>query len=131
MPTSVSLRGGRRASLRHRLALVATTVSWADASRSYAAVIDELSKQAAAVDPVEPAKVIEAAAREGVIVCSVLTTHSHWDHSGGNEEFSKLVPDAVIYGGKRECDCTAGRAVSGTVAAVLAATLSIPAGDAR
>ncbi|KAA0168562.1 hypothetical protein FNF31_00442 [Cafeteria roenbergensis] len=65
-------------------------------------LIDELSKQAAAVDPVEPAKVIEAAAREGVIICSVLTTHSHWDHSGGNEEFSKLVPDAVIYGGKHD-----------------------------
>lgn len=32
----------------------------------------------AAVDPVEPSKLIEAAKKEGLQISSVLTTHHHW-----------------------------------------------------
>lgn len=32
----------------------------------------------AAVDPVEPSKVIEAAKKEGLKISTVLTTHHHW-----------------------------------------------------
>ena len=29
----------------------------------------------------------------------VLTTHHHWDHSGGNQELDKLIPGLEFYGG--------------------------------
>lgn len=32
----------------------------------------------AAVDPVEPSKLLDAAQREGVKISTVLTTHHHW-----------------------------------------------------
>ena len=38
-------------------------------------LIDEASSVAAVVDPAEPDKVLAAAAREGVTVTTVLTTH--------------------------------------------------------
>jgi len=53
-------------------------------------LIDERSKKAAVVDPVEPESVLEAVAEEKVDLTTVLTTHHHWDHAGGNE---KLVSD--------------------------------------
>ena len=34
--------------------------------------------RAAAVDPAEPQKVLDAAAKEGVELTTVLTTHKHW-----------------------------------------------------
>lgn len=34
--------------------------------------------RAAAVDPAEPQKVLDAAAKEGVELSTVLTTHKHW-----------------------------------------------------
>lgn len=45
-------------------------------------LIDEKSKTCAAVDPVEPKKLVEAVAEEGVKLTTVLTTHHHWDHAG-------------------------------------------------
>lgn len=47
-------------------------------------VIDEATKQAAAVDPYDMTKVNEAAETEGVHIVANLTTHHHHDHSGGN-----------------------------------------------
>lgn len=41
-------------------------------------VIDEKTKQAAVVDPVEPEKVISVARENGVEIKLVLTTHHHW-----------------------------------------------------
>lgn len=58
------------------------------------------TKEAAIVDPVNPEAVIEAVKNEKVNLKSVLTTHHHWDHAGGNE---KLVlsfnSPLTIYGG--------------------------------
>uniref|UniRef100_A0A7S1G503 hydroxyacylglutathione hydrolase n=1 Tax=Bicosoecida sp. CB-2014 TaxID=1486930 RepID=A0A7S1G503_9STRA len=62
-------------------------------------IIDEESKVAAAVDAVEPAKVEAAAAAAGVSVELVLTTHNHWDHAGGNEEYASLKAGLTIVGG--------------------------------
>jgi len=62
-------------------------------------LIDEENKVAGAVDPAEPEKVLAAARNEGVNVTSVLTTHHHWDHAGGNEQISQLLPSLEIYGG--------------------------------
>lgn len=81
----------------------------------------------AAVDPVEPAKAIEAARNENLQISKVLTTHHHWyildklrelcvgflhcsvftscngrDHAGGNEEISKLIPGIEIIGGEHD-----------------------------
>jgi len=62
-------------------------------------LIDEEAKVAAAVDPAEPTKVLEAAQREGVRIESILTTHHHLDHAGGNEEFKKQQAHVAVYGG--------------------------------
>jgi hydroxyacylglutathione hydrolase len=54
---------------------------------------------AAAVDPVEPKKVLEAAEKEGVPIKAIYTTHHHWDHAGGNEELLKSLPKGTpVYG---------------------------------
>ncbi|XP_010558112.1 PREDICTED: hydroxyacylglutathione hydrolase cytoplasmic [Tarenaya hassleriana] len=62
-------------------------------------IIDESSGDAAAVDPVEPDKVIGAAEQHGAQIKLVLTTHHHWDHAGGNEKIKQLVPGIKVYGG--------------------------------
>ncbi|KAL6131737.1 hypothetical protein ACLB2K_070111 [Fragaria x ananassa] len=62
-------------------------------------IIDESTKEAAVVDPVEPEKVLKAAQEHGAQVKIVLTTHHHWDHAGGNEKIKELVPGIKVYGG--------------------------------
>jgi hydroxyacylglutathione hydrolase len=62
-------------------------------------IIDETTKAAAAVDPVEPEKVLAAASEVGAYIDCVLTTHHHWDHAGGNEKMRLLVPGIKVYGG--------------------------------
>eukprot|EP00963_Diacronema_lutheri_P011995 scaffold1554_cov332-Pavlova_lutheri.AAC.8 len=60
-------------------------------------------KECATVDPVEPHNVLRCAQERGWKTCrNVLTTHKHWDHAGGNEEFAKLVPGCAVYGGEKE-----------------------------
>jgi len=41
-------------------------------------IVDESTKEAAAVDPVEPEKVLEASISLGLTIKFVLTTHHHW-----------------------------------------------------
>ncbi|KAF8163144.1 beta-lactamase-like protein [Crassisporium funariophilum] len=60
-------------------------------------LIDEPSLKAAAVDPYDVAKVAEAAQTHGVEIVAGITTHHHFDHSGGNEALK--YPNAIIYGG--------------------------------
>ncbi|KAL5733058.1 hypothetical protein ACOSP7_032396 [Xanthoceras sorbifolium] len=62
-------------------------------------IIDEGTKEAAVVDPVEPEKVLEVAKRHGVDLKIILTTHHHWDHAGGNEKMKEMVPGIKVYGG--------------------------------
>ena len=47
-------------------------------SDNYAYLLIANDGTTAAVDPVEPVKVISAAEKEGVKISSVLTTHHHW-----------------------------------------------------
>eukprot|EP00871_Galdieria_phlegrea_P004907 jgi/Galph1/5417/GphlegSOOS_G4088.1 len=63
-------------------------------------LIDTTKNIAAAVDPVEPEKVLEIATKERVKLTHVLTTHRHWDHAGGNEKMAELVPGITIVGGE-------------------------------
>ncbi|CAL8305766.1 unnamed protein product [Merluccius merluccius] len=67
-------------------------------------LIDVESKEAAVVDPVEPVKVIEAVRKHGVRLTTVLTTHHHWDHAGGNEKMVRLMPRLKVYGGDDRVD---------------------------
>lgn len=80
-------------------------------------IVDEKTKQAAVVDPVEPDTVLQAVKEEGVNLTKVLTTHHHWyvykiidlywilscscrDHSGGNEGLVKKSQNTLqVYGG--------------------------------
>ncbi|KAJ6657306.1 hypothetical protein lerEdw1_002673 [Lerista edwardsae] len=62
-------------------------------------LIDEDTKEAAIVDPVQPQKVVDAAKKHGVKLTTVLTTHHHWDHAGGNEKLVKMEPGLQVYGG--------------------------------
>ncbi|XP_061741187.1 hydroxyacylglutathione hydrolase, mitochondrial isoform X1 [Nerophis ophidion] len=67
-------------------------------------LIDTDTKEAAIVDPVEPVKVVEAVRKHGVRLTTVLTTHHHWDHAGGNEKMVKLIPGLKVYGGDDRVD---------------------------
>ncbi|PFX29497.1 Hydroxyacylglutathione hydrolase, mitochondrial [Stylophora pistillata] len=62
-------------------------------------VVDDKTQEAAIVDPVEPKKVIDAVHKEGVKLTTVLTTHHHWDHAGGNVELAELVKGLTVCGG--------------------------------
>ncbi|XP_027043429.1 hydroxyacylglutathione hydrolase, mitochondrial-like isoform X1 [Pocillopora damicornis] len=62
-------------------------------------VVDEKTQEAAIVDPVEPKKVVNAVQKEGVKLTTVLTTHHHWDHAGGNAELAELVKGLTVCGG--------------------------------
>ncbi|XP_075973804.1 hydroxyacylglutathione hydrolase tenzing norgay isoform X2 [Anticarsia gemmatalis] len=62
-------------------------------------IVDKATKEAAIVDPVEPKTVLEAVKQNGVNLTTVLTTHHHWDHAGGNDELVKLHPGLKVYGG--------------------------------
>ena len=48
-------------------------------------LIDDATQTAAAFDTYDVAKVKSAAEKMGVTVSANLTTHHHFDHSGGNE----------------------------------------------
>eukprot|EP00106_Octopus_bimaculoides_P016380 XP_014783822.1 PREDICTED: hydroxyacylglutathione hydrolase, mitochondrial-like [Octopus bimaculoides] len=62
-------------------------------------LIDDTTKLCAAVDPVDPKLIMSAVQEEGVSLTTVLTTHHHWDHAGGNEGLVKLAPGIDVFGG--------------------------------
>ncbi|CAI0457333.1 unnamed protein product [Linum tenue] len=67
--------------------------------RNLIGIIDEATREAAVVDPVEPEKLVEAAGEHGVQIKLVLTTHHHWDHAGGNAKMREMIPGIKVYGG--------------------------------
>ncbi|KAK2704004.1 hydroxyacylglutathione hydrolase, mitochondrial-like isoform X2 [Artemia franciscana] len=62
-------------------------------------LVDKESGNAAAVDPVEPEKLLQKVEELQVNLTTVLTTHHHWDHAGGNVELAKLRPGLIVVGG--------------------------------
>ncbi|KAI8610850.1 hydroxyacylglutathione hydrolase [Chytriomyces sp. MP71] len=68
---------------------------------NYAYLIQTAADEAAAVDPCEPDKLMKVAKQRGWRITSVLTTHHHLDHSGGNEDMVRLLadPSLKVYGG--------------------------------
>lgn len=63
-------------------------------------IVCNKTQDAAIVDPVNPETVLEAVQQEKVNLKSVLTTHHHWDHAGGNEKLVSLFKEPLtVYGG--------------------------------
>eukprot|EP00577_Skeletonema_sp_RCC1716_P018310 CAMPEP_0113401180 /NCGR_PEP_ID=MMETSP0013_2-20120614/16546_1 /TAXON_ID=2843 ORGANISM="Skeletonema costatum, Strain 1716" /NCGR_SAMPLE_ID=MMETSP0013_2 /ASSEMBLY_ACC=CAM_ASM_000158 /LENGTH=262 /DNA_ID=CAMNT_0000286353 /DNA_START=75 /DNA_END=863 /DNA_ORIENTATION=- /assembly_acc=CAM_ASM_000158 len=63
-------------------------------------IVDNETKQAAAVDPVDIDAIQKAAVDNGATINTILTTHNHWDHSGGNLKLVKAVSSIDrVYGG--------------------------------
>lgn len=71
-------------------------------------LIDETTKEAGVVDPSEAGPVATAVRQEGVKLLSIINTHHHWDHVGGNKELLQEFPDLKVYGHKRDKDRTPG-----------------------
>jgi len=69
-------------------------------------LVDDTTNEAAIVDPVEPDTVIKAVAEEGVKLTTVLTTHHHWDHAGGNKELTTKMPGLAVIAGDERIDGT-------------------------
>ncbi|XP_014291935.1 hydroxyacylglutathione hydrolase, mitochondrial isoform X1 [Halyomorpha halys] len=67
-------------------------------------IIDNDTKEAAAVDPVDPDTLFSAVKNLDVNLTKVLTTHHHWDHAGGNKKVKELMKDIPIFGGDKRVD---------------------------
>ncbi len=58
--------------------------------------------QGALVDPSEAAPVISEIERQEVKLTTILNTHHHWDHVGGNKELKARYSDLIIYGNESD-----------------------------
>ncbi|KAH8108134.1 beta-lactamase-like protein [Cristinia sonorae] len=65
-------------------------------------LIDTHTNKAAVVDPFDTPKVLKAAQEQGVDIVACLTTHHHFDHSGGNQALANAIPNIPIYGGSKQ-----------------------------
>ncbi|KAI8478227.1 hypothetical protein Bbelb_440390 [Branchiostoma belcheri] len=61
-------------------------------------VMNTKTRTAVVVDPSDPEAVQACLKQEGVQLAAVLTTHKHWDHSGGNHTLKRMFPGLPIYG---------------------------------
>ncbi|CEH18315.1 Glyoxylase [Ceraceosorus bombacis] len=70
---------------------------------NYAYIVSDGAK-GVFVDPYDLGKVQDAAQKLGVSeIVGSITTHHHFDHSGGNEAFAKAYPSATVWGGSDKC----------------------------
>lgn len=76
-------------------------------------LVDSTTKEAAAVDPLEPDKIIAAAKEHNVKLGRVLTTHHHWDHAGGNQKLCDMVPNLTVYGGDERVEALNSKVTHG------------------
>jgi len=81
-------------------------------------LVDETTKEAAIIDPVAPEAVLEAVKAENVSLTSVLTTHHHWDHAGGNKKLSELASNLSVYGGDDRIDALTEKVSHGDILTV-------------
>jgi hydroxyacylglutathione hydrolase len=65
-------------------------------------VIDDSTKECGVVDCAEAAKVLDEVKRQGVNLTTVLSTHWHFDHVGGNKDLLAALPNLRIYGARAE-----------------------------
>lgn len=62
-------------------------------------LIDDATKQAAAIDPVNASAMADVVSEQGVELKAILTTHHHYDHAHGNTDMLDMFPDLLVYGG--------------------------------
>lgn len=62
-------------------------------------LIDDSTKQAAAIDPVNASAMASAVHDHGAHLKAILTTHHHYDHAHGNTDLLGMFPDLTVYGG--------------------------------
>ncbi|KAF2225993.1 beta-lactamase-like protein [Elsinoe ampelina] len=78
---------------------------WEGKGNNYAYLVtDDKTKDSVIIDPANPSEVLPVLKEEisnGINLKSIINTHHHWDHAGGNEEILKYHPLPII-GGK---DC--------------------------
>lgn len=74
-------------------------------------LVDEATRDAALVDPADPAVCLRAVELAGVRLTHVLTTHKHHDHAGGNADVLAAVPGVEVVGGRRDGVLAATREV--------------------
>ena len=60
---------------------------------------DRHRHEAAVVDPGDPVPVLQCLDRLGATLTSILNTHHHSDHIGGNRELIQAFPHLHVYGG--------------------------------
>ncbi|XP_067890890.1 probable hydrolase PNKD [Heterodontus francisci] len=65
-------------------------------------IIDMDTNIAVAVDPSDPLIVQACLEQEGATLEAILTTHKHWDHSGGNKVLKKIYKSCRVYGTSRD-----------------------------
>eukprot|EP00898_Chlorokybus_atmophyticus_P002262 jgi/Chlat1/3036/Chrsp206S03284 len=65
-------------------------------------IVDRETREAAAVDPADPTAITDVCNALGAKLTTVLTTHFHWDHAGGNYELATRLPGVTVIGGKGE-----------------------------
>ncbi len=63
-------------------------------------VYSEGDTAAAVIDPAEADAAVAAAKELGLSITTVLTTHHHFDHAGGNNDMKRLVPSVEVVGGE-------------------------------
>jgi hydroxyacylglutathione hydrolase len=61
-------------------------------------IVDPASREAAVVDCAEAAPVLDEVRRRGVRLTTVLATHHHFDHVGGNRDLAAAIPGLRIHG---------------------------------
>lgn len=62
-------------------------------------LIDESTRHAAVVDPVNAGAMASAVHDQGVDLKAILTTHHHYDHAHGNADLLGMYPELTVYGG--------------------------------
>lgn len=62
----------------------------------------DTERRAICVDPADPEVLLRAAKQENLKLHTVLTTHWHWDHSGGNRALAKALPGLQVLAGAGE-----------------------------
>lgn len=69
-------------------------------------VLDKHSNEAAAIDPADASRAQAVASTHGCQLTTVLCTHKHWDHAGGNATLAAALPGLRVVGSHYE-ECPA------------------------
>jgi len=65
-------------------------------------VTDTKSQVSILIDPADPDSVQPVLDKENITPTAILTTHKHWDHSGGNKEWRRRYRSLRVYGGAND-----------------------------